>query len=87
MNKEGDNQVSKKQVTNREERNNNDMVRCPNCSSSNIFFVTRETNSGYDGSNACCGAILFGPLGLLCGLTGKKESETIRKCGNCGKEF
>lgn len=61
-------------------------VRCPNCGSPEVFLMTRESN-GFDASNACCGYIIFGPLGLLCGLSGERESLTTRKCKNCGYEF
>lgn len=61
-------------------------IKCPRCGSTKIFLVTRESG-GFDGSNACCGYILFGPLGLLCGLTADRESETARKCQNCGYKF
>ncbi|QWC00027.1 zinc ribbon domain-containing protein [Mycoplasmatota bacterium] len=61
-------------------------IRCPNCQSTDIFLLTKES-SGFDGSNACCGYIIFGPLGLLCGLSGARESMTVRKCKNCGHEF
>lgn len=61
-------------------------VRCPKCGSPEIFLMTRESN-GFDAPNACCGYIIFGPLGLLCGLSGERESLTTRKCKNCGYEF
>ena len=63
-----------------------EMIRCPRCQSTDLYLLTRES-SGFAGSNACCGDIIFGPLGLLCGLSGKSESETVRKCQNCGQEF
>ncbi len=65
---------------------NNQHIHCPECGSTNIYLRTKENTDFHEG-NACCGLILFGPLGLLCGLTGKKESTTFRKCGNCGHEF
>ena len=64
----------------------NQTIRCPRCDSEKIYLLTRES-SGFDGSNACCGYVLFGPLGLLCGLATDRESETTRKCRNCGYEF
>lgn len=64
----------------------NNLVRCPRCGSPEIFLMTRESN-GFAASNACCGYIIFGPLGLLCGLSGERESVTVRKCKNCGYEF
>ena len=62
-------------------------VRCPHCHSDDIRFVTKQMGSDVDAGNACCGYILFGPLGLLCGFTGDRQSITVRKCMNCGHEF
>lgn len=62
-------------------------VRCPRCGSSDVRFVTKEVGSDVDAGNACCGYILFGPLGLLCGFTGDRKSITVRKCMHCGHEF
>jgi DNA-directed RNA polymerase subunit M/transcription elongation factor TFIIS len=64
----------------------NNNIKCPNCGSEKIYLRTRESG-GFDTSNACCGYILLGPLGLLCGLASDRESITVRKCKNCGHEF
>ncbi|HKL47163.1 MAG TPA: hypothetical protein VJ878_00715 [Candidatus Izemoplasmatales bacterium] len=64
----------------------NHSIHCPNCGSNQIYLRTTETG-GFDTSNACCGYILLGPLGLLCGLASDRESTTVRKCKNCGYEF
>lgn len=64
-----------------------DVIRCPRCGSTNIHFVTKDTGSGIDKSDACCGYLLFGPIGLLCGVKDKKESTTVRKCMKCNHEF
>ncbi|MGE4571162.1 MAG: zinc ribbon domain-containing protein [Candidatus Izemoplasmatales bacterium] len=69
-----------------QKRQDNQHIHCPKCDSTNIYMMTRE-GSDFNESNACCGLLLFGPLGLLCGLSGKKESITFRKCGQCGHEF
>ncbi|MFO7968895.1 MAG: hypothetical protein ACQERX_00425 [Bacillota bacterium] len=69
-----------------DKQNTNQGVRCPNCNSKKIAYLTKESD-GFSGSNACCGYIIFGPLGLLCGLSGKRESLTLRKCMDCGHEF
>lgn len=68
-------------------KEDDDVVRCPKCGSKNINFVTTETSSNFDKSNACCGYILLGPLGLLCGVNDKKTHTTVRKCMKCGHEF
>ena len=66
---------------------NNDTVRCPRCGSSQVEFVTHQASQNFSGSNACCGYLLCGPLGLLFGLGSKTPAKTIRKCKNCGHEF
>lgn len=66
----------------------NPVVACPRCESTSIGFVSETTGSDYDVSSGCCGYILLGPLGLLCGLSnGSKKTVTKRKCNHCGHEF
>ncbi|MFW5889133.1 MAG: hypothetical protein ACOCUD_02005 [Bacillota bacterium] len=77
-------EIIDKPITNNKKDNHG--VRCPNCNSKKIAYLTKSSD-GFSGSNACCGYIIFGPLGLLCGLSGKRESLTVRKCMNCGYEF
>ncbi len=67
--------------------NEEDEVRCPNCGSKNIDFVTYQASSNFDKGDACCGYLLCGPIGLLCGAKDKTEARTVRKCKKCGKEF
>ena len=45
-------------------------MRCPNCGSTNISSIinTNTHTKGFDGSDACCGYLLFGWPGILCGL-------------------
>jgi DNA-directed RNA polymerase subunit RPC12/RpoP len=57
------------------------MLRCPKCGSSNIFVAKK----GYSASNGCCGAVMFGPLGLLCGASGANKLE--KTCLDCKKKF
>lgn len=64
-----------------------DRVVCPKCGSENIHFVTVQEGSGFDRGNACCGYLLCGPLGLLCGVKDDKQIKTVRKCMKCGQEF
>lgn len=66
---------------------NQNMVSCPNCGSKQIQFITVTEGSDYDAGNGCCGLLLFGPIGLICGLVNNKKTKTTRKCMNCGKEF
>jgi DNA-directed RNA polymerase subunit RPC12/RpoP len=63
------------------EKNNddNDVVKCPKCGSRAVVTLKQ----GYDAGGACCGTILLGPLGLLCGaLESNKLQNVCQKCGN-----
>ncbi|MBQ9625153.1 MAG: hypothetical protein IJR47_03490 [Clostridia bacterium] len=75
-------------------------MNCPNCGSNNVetfpetITETRQTGSDYDPMSACCGVMLFGWYGLLCGLCGgdKKTTTThktkmVNVCQDCGKRF
>jgi tellurium resistance protein TerD len=57
------------------------VIRCPRCGSSQIS----ANKKGVDAGNACCGALLFGPLGLLCGMT--DSNKVIVTCLNCGHQW
>ena len=71
-------------------------VFCPKCRSTNLT-TTQETETnvsggGYDLGSGCCGTILLGPIGLLCGMCGSgvKSKSTTRHywiCGKCGHKF
>lgn len=56
-------------------------IKCPKCGSVNIHVDKR----GFRASDACCGAILCGPLGLLCGQTG--ANNLVKTCLNCNKTW
>lgn len=70
---------------------------CPKCGSNNIQVVTNVVDNtkvqGYGLGKGCCGSVLMGPFGLLCGLCGmgnKKGSINTahsRVCANCGHKF
>ena len=49
---------------------------CPKCGSTHLSSNKKGVNAG----DACCGALLLGPLGLLCGIT-DKVVVTCLKCG------
>ncbi len=56
-----------------------DSITCPKCGSTQVTVQKK----GFGGGCACCGALLVGPLGLLCGLHGaNKVIITCLKCGN-----
>ncbi len=65
---------------------------CPRCGGHNLTPLNDISTKGKDfkSGDACCGALLFGPLGLLCGFTGKGKqasSETFWLCSDCGNKF
>lgn len=63
-------------------------MKCPKCGSEHIQFVSNTSSKGFSAGNACCGSVMFGPLGLLCGACGagtKKEEYWI--CRGCGNKF
>lgn len=65
---------------------------CPKCGSIDLVTTTETTTKGknFDAINACFGALLFGPLGLLCGAIGKGKqlnSATYWLCRGCGNKF
>ena len=67
-------------------------VRCPKCGAGDCqpIVETTVTGGGYSAGNGCCGYILFGPLGLLCGACGsgtKTYHNRYWVCKNCGKKF
>ena len=73
-------------------------VICPKCGNAYMRMqvqknVHTSTSDGYSASDGCCGYILFGPLGLLCGVGGNQKTnvtETSSKlwaCDNCGNTF
>lgn len=63
-------------------------MKCPRCGSEDIQFATRTSGSLFSASDSCCGFLLLGPLGLLCGLCGSDVStDEFWVCRNCGKKF
>lgn len=56
-----------------------DKLRCPKCGSTQIHVDKK----GYSAGGGCCGALLIGPLGLLCGQVGaNKIKKTCLKCNH-----
>lgn len=67
---------------------------CPYCGGENLQYVsetsTQTSGGGYSGGKGCLGFLLFGPLGLLCGACGQRQTtststNTYWKCTHCGK--
>lgn len=68
-------------------QNPDNVLKCPNCGSTNIHFITSQGGQEFKKSDACCGYLLCGPLGMLCGVKDKEPTKTVRKCMNCNHEF
>ena len=67
-------------------------MRCPKCGNENCQIVAETTSTGEDfsASKGCCGALLLGPIGILCGACGKgKQINSVNYwvCPNCGNKF
>lgn len=67
-------------------------MQCPNCGGRNCTLMTETVtkSDGYSVSDGCCGFVLLGPVGLLCGACGPGEetkSKTYWVCQNCGNKF
>ena len=72
----------------------NDTI-CPFCQAADCQPMQKSTteikNQGYKWGSGCCGMLLLGPFGLLCGLCGtgskiKTENELWWTCMKCGKQ-
>lgn len=67
-------------------------IQCPVCGGKHLQAVseTNTTGGGYNAGNGCCGYILLGPLGILCGACGSQTKTTNRTffiCMDCGHKF
>ncbi len=58
-----------------------DKIKCPKCGSTQIHVDKK----GFSGGKACCGALLAGPLGLLCGT--HKSNKIEITCLKCKHKF
>lgn len=65
------------------------IMKCPNCGSENVNLIYNTSKRGFKGSDACCGYMIFGPLGILCGTfgSGKWSKKEFWLCNNCGSRF
>lgn len=64
----------------------NQVATCPNCQSTNIQIIGQH-KKGFSVGKAAGGAILFGGVGALAGLAGKKTKKVDAICMNCGRKF
>lgn len=67
-------------------------MRCPKCGSENCQLITNTYSEGKDFSagKGCCGVLLAGPVGILCGFCGegrKTKTDNFWVCNRCGKKW
>ncbi len=63
-------------------------MRCPRCGSEHVQYATKTTGGGFSFLDSCCGYIMLGPLGLLCGACGSGTStQEFWICHDCGHKF
>jgi len=67
-------------------------MKCAKCGSENCQIINEASSQGKDfsASKGCCGAILLGPIGLLCGACGKGKqikNKNYWVCNNCGNKW
>ncbi len=55
--------------------------KCPKCGSTSVH----GSNRGYSAGSGCCGGLMLGPLGLLCGQVGAGAVRV--NCLNCGTSW
>lgn len=58
-------------------KEDDDKPSCPKCKSKQVY----TDKKGFSGKKACCGALLAGPFGLLCGT--HKSNKVRLTCLNC----
>ncbi len=68
------------------------LTHCPKCGGTRCRMITESKSSttSFGLGDACCGMILLGPLGILCGLCGMEstaETKTYWVCQDCGNKF
>ena len=67
--------------------NNQPSVRCPRCNNNNVSIINEYATRGSDYSvgKGICGTLCFGPIGILCGMTGGKKTVNTHFyiCRNC----
>ncbi|MGN1158137.1 MAG: hypothetical protein ACI4TK_18355 [Agathobacter sp.] len=63
-------------------------MKCPKCGSEHVQFSTKTSGGGFSVFDSCCGYIIMGPLGLLCGACGSgTTTEEFWICHECGHKF
>lgn len=79
-------------IENMQNQNNYTPLQCPRCGNTNCMPIVETNTHGKDFSagKGCCGYVLLGPFGILCGACGggkQTNSTTYWMCSNCGNKF
>lgn len=68
-------------------------MRCPKCGEDHCIIIEESDTEqkGFGFCKGCCGYLLVGPIGWICGLFGMGEGKTTRRsywvCHRCGNKF
>lgn len=67
-------------------------MKCPKCESDDCEIINEVHTTGKDfsASKGICGAILLGPIGVLCGACGKGRkvhNTNYWVCNDCGRKW
>jgi hypothetical protein len=61
---------------------------CPKCGGENCHFVSHTKTTSGSFCDGCCGFLIFGPIGILCGLCDSSSStKEYWVCDSCGTKF
>ncbi len=68
------------------------VLSCPHCGNHELQAIneTETSGGGYNAAGGCCGYLLMGPLGLLCGACNSKATSRNQNywiCSKCGHKF
>lgn len=64
-------------------------MRCPHCGSTMCHVITETDYKGFGFIRGCLGWLIFGPIGILCGMCGmgKGRQRSYWVCDSCRHRF
>jgi hypothetical protein len=68
-------------------------MTCPKCKDDHCFIIEESESyqKGFGFFKGCCGFLIVGPIGWLCGLCGMGKGHSTRRaywvCPHCGQKF
>ena len=63
-------------------------MKCPKCGCEQSQFISNTSGGNFSAGKGCCGYVILGPIGILCGACGNKETkEEFWICTSCGHRF